>query len=71
MPWLDEYLHGHDTDQFIKSELKEKETQKMFLDVMLTWVRDALLVKSGVTDERIIHQDRKKDLELFSNQTSF
>ena len=69
--WLDEYLFGKNIDAFIKAELTDKETQKMFLDVLLGWVRDAMLLKCRVDEIRLMHADRAEEVEDFANQFDF
>ena len=44
---------------------------KEFLDVLLSWVRDAALIYSGVADDHLIHLDRRDELEQFARRFHF
>jgi len=68
--WIDQFILGPEADQFIKNEFKSKETTRAFLEVLLSWIADALLVKSGVDDERLTHLDRIDDLRHFHHRFS-
>ena len=63
--FLDEFLFKSDSEAFIKEMGADKDKCGVFLKVLLSWVRDAMLCKAGVADNRLIHLDRKKDLEDF------
>ncbi|HLF18769.1 MAG TPA: DNA polymerase III subunit delta' [Candidatus Omnitrophota bacterium] len=69
--YLDEFLFRADSEAFIKEMSTDREKCQEFLKVLLSWVRDAILCKSGVADQRLIHLDRKKDLENFQVKFSF
>jgi len=58
-------------DAFVKEVLADKVKTKEFLDVLLSWIRDAFLVKAGLDDGRLIHLDRLKDLKNFAMRLSF
>ena len=68
---IDQYIFSKNSDDFIKLVLADDEKTKLFLKILLAWVRDAILLKSGVDDERISHRDRKKDLAEFVSKNSF
>ncbi|MGE0268019.1 MAG: ATP-binding protein [Candidatus Omnitrophota bacterium] len=69
--WITRFIYGRETDAFIKECLQEKEATKEFLDILLSWTRDAILIQSGVSQEQLIHLDRADDLERFARQYSF
>ena len=58
-------------DLRIKEILDDKEETKEFLDILFSWIRDALLAKVGVEDERLIHLDRIDDLNQFVKKHTF
>lgn len=59
---IDGFVFSANSDALIKEIAAEKADTKEFLMIMISWVRDMILLKSSVMDERIIHQDRIKDL---------
>src|SRR6185295_1190990 len=63
--YLDEFLYHSDSEKFIKDIALDKEKARDFLTVLLSWIRDAILLKSGVEDKRLVHLDRKRDLDDF------
>jgi len=69
--WITQFIYGNQTDTFIKGILEEKETTKEFLDVLLGWIRDAILLQSGVGRDQLIHLDRAEDLNRFARQYRF
>ncbi len=69
---IDRFILNPATDEnFTKKVLVDKQATKDFLDVLLSWVRDAMLIKSGVEDERLIHLDRRAELRDFQRRFSF
>jgi len=55
----------------IKEMLADKVQTKEFLDICSSWIRDALLAKVGVEDQRLIHLDRIDDLSGFVKKFTF
>jgi len=45
--------------------------QKVFLDVILSWIRDAILVKAAVEDQRLVNIDRIGELKDFEAKFTF
>ena len=41
------------------------------LDILLSWIRDCILFKSGVAAEQLVHHKRLRDLENFTQKRSF
>jgi DNA polymerase-3 subunit delta' len=68
---LDEFLLSREPDVFIKKNLSEENEVREFIDLLLSWIRDAILIKSQVEDKRIVHLDRLEDLRKFSKLYSF
>ena len=69
--YLDDFLYNRDTDKFIKNIAADKESAADLLKILMSWVRDAILIKSGVEDKRLIHLDRKNDLDNFQIKFTF
>lgn len=63
-------LKGGDAD-FLKKILSDKRKTKVFLDIVLSWIRDCLLLKAGAPAQRLIHADRIPDLRDFQRRFSF
>lgn len=68
---IDRFILAADSDAYVKKLLSDKEQTKVFLAVLLSWIRDALLVQARVEDARLIHKDRVSDLKLFQKRFSF
>ncbi len=62
---VDSYIFAPDCSIFINDITKDKPKMRVFLDILLSWVHDAFLLKLGVSKERITHIDRLKELENF------
>ena len=58
-------------EKYIKETIADKERIKIFLNILFSWMRDAILVKSGIKDGRLIHLDRFDELSLFAREYSF
>lgn len=50
---------------------KYKDNQIEFLDMMLTWIRDIMLIKSIEKGDGLIHQDKKEELVKQKEYISF
>lgn len=68
---LDAFIRGDEEEAFIKGLLSDKEKTKEFLNILLSWVRDALLMKLNAADRQLIHIDRLHDLRQFQKGYSF
>ncbi len=68
---VDGFILTRPDDDMVKKMLSNKEETKRLLDILLSWIRDALLVKTGVEDDRLIHLDRKDDLRRFVRNYTF
>jgi len=68
---IDVFVLRRPDDSFVKEIVADKAQTKEFLDILLSWIRDALLVKADVEDGRLIHSDRIGDLKRFQERYTF
>ena len=68
---IDGFIYRQPSDDYIKETIADKERTKVFLNILFSWIRDAILVKSGIKDGRLIHLDRIEALSLFAQGYSF
>jgi DNA polymerase-3 subunit delta' len=68
---IDGFLFRRPAAEEIKAVVDDKEQAKVFLNILFSWIRDVLLLKSGVDDRRLIHRDRREALERFALKYSF
>jgi len=68
---IDRFILNRPDDSFIKEISSDKEQAKAFLDILLSWIRDAFLMKTGVEDGRLIHLDRMDDVSRFQVKYTF
>ena len=68
---IDEFILNRPQEARIKSLLAKKDETKSFLNILLSWMRDALLAKAGVGGDRLIHMDRIDDLNIFVKNYTF
>ncbi|MBF0522692.1 MAG: hypothetical protein HQL24_06510 [Candidatus Omnitrophica bacterium] len=69
---INSFVYAQGDEKFLEGVLEDKTQTKEFLDILLSWIRDALLLKSAMNDEeQLIHLDRSADLKIFSNRYSF
>lgn len=68
---IDRFIVRGADEAYVKKILGEKEKTKEFLDVFLSWIRDAMLVKAKVEDGRLAHIDRLNELKSFQEEYSF
>lgn len=66
----DEIL-GREREALIKAVASDKAKTREFLDVLLSWVRDCLLIQAGVKDARLVHAGRIRELQNFQQRFSF
>jgi len=69
--FIDLFILNRPGDSQIKELLADKEQTREFLDILLSWIRDALMVKIDVENERLIHLDRVDDLNCFKHRYTF
>lgn len=68
---INSFILIESNDYFVKNILADKAKIRELLDVLLSWVRDAMLIKSGVSVDSLIHLDRLEDLRRFARQFPF
>jgi DNA polymerase-3 subunit delta' len=68
---IDAFILNRPPEVLIKETLCDKERAKELSDILFSWMRDALLVKAGVDDQRLIHLDRIADLKRFQQKFTF
>ncbi len=68
---IDRYILGREREALIKTIGADKVKTREFLDVLLSWVRDCLLIQTGIKDARLIHAGRIKELQNFQRRFSF
>ncbi|VAW12788.1 DNA polymerase III delta prime subunit [hydrothermal vent metagenome] len=68
---IDKFIsQGINTDQ-MKKMLEDKKKTKDFLNIIFSWLHDALLLKTGMGLDNIVHQDRLADLTSFQERYSY
>lgn len=67
---IDRFILGREREALIKTIAADKAKTKEFLDVLLSWIRDCLLFKTGVRD-RLVHADRIAQIQNFERRFSF
>jgi hypothetical protein len=68
---VDDIILKRPDDDDMKELLSDKSLTKEFLNILSSWMRDAILVISNVHDGRLIHADRREDLRAFAGRFSF
>ena len=68
---IDGFLLKGWNDEAIKKIIADKEKVKELLDVLLSWMRDCMLIKHDVEQNCLINVDRKADLKGFADRFSF
>ncbi|MCA9407487.1 MAG: DNA polymerase III subunit delta' [Candidatus Omnitrophica bacterium] len=68
---IDDFIYARDVDAFIKEITADNVQMKEFLSVLYSWVRDAVLLKSGTEENYLINRDRIQDLKAFQKSVSF
>lgn len=68
---IDRYILGREREALIKTIGADKTKTREFLDVLLSWVRDCLLIQAGVEDARLVHAGRIRELQNFQRRFSF
>ncbi len=68
---IDRFLLSGNREAMTKNILADKQKVREFLDILLIWVRDCLLIKMGVAESRLAHSDRLDDLKNFQRRFTF
>ncbi len=67
---IDNVILRRNNESYLKTLLADKDRLREALDVLLTWFRDVLLIKSGAGEEWCMHADRLADLRRSSARYS-
>ena len=68
---IDEMVMKKDSEEFLRKVLSDKEETQTVLRVLLSFFRDLVLFKSGVSEEHFANRDRVRDLKLLVSKFSF
>ncbi|HBO97835.1 MAG TPA: hypothetical protein DE315_05305 [Candidatus Omnitrophica bacterium] len=68
---IDRYILGREREALIKTIGADKVKTREFLDILLSWIRDCMLVRTGVKDARLVHAGRIRELQNFQRRFSF
>ena len=68
---IDRYILGREREALIKTIGADKVKTREFLEVLLSWIRDCLLIQTGVEDARLVHAGRIRELQNFQRRFSF
>jgi len=68
---INNFILSQADEKYTKKVLSEKDLMKLFLSVLLSWVRDGLLLKAGAGKINIINIDRLDELNQFQEKYSF
>ena len=62
---IDLFILSRSSDDFIKQVTADKESVRELLAVLLSWMHDSLLLKTGAEEKYLVHVDRMADLQKF------
>ncbi len=68
--YIDEFILSFDYDKALKVILSDKIKTRELLNVLHSWVRDAMLLRSSVEDSRLVNIDRIAELKRFIGNAS-
>jgi DNA polymerase-3 subunit delta' len=68
---IDRFILNRPGELQIKELLEDEERIRELLDILLSWIRDALIAKAGGEHQRFIHLDRVDDLKRFMQRYTF
>ena len=68
---IDRYTLGREREALIKTIGADKARTREFLDILLSWIRDCMLIQTGVKDARLVHAGRIRELQDFQRRFSF
>ena len=69
--YINDFILRRDSENFIKKITSQKTQMNEFLTVLYSWVRDAIILKTGIRREQLIHVDRSEDVSQFSQKYTF
>ncbi len=68
---INRFIFERDSESYLQNLALDKEKTKEAFDILLTWFRDLMLIKSGVEEIKLINLDRAKDLKKMSALYAF
>lgn len=68
---IDNFVLSGNSEPYFKALIADKEKTKEALDIIYSWFRDLILLKSGIDEIKLIHTDRAKDLKKLEGKYSF
>lgn len=68
---IDNIILQPNSDAFLKTLLADKDKTKEMLDVLLSWFRDVILVKTGNAESRLVHADRVREIQQAAARYTF
>jgi hypothetical protein len=68
---IDGFVFAHYVEPLLKKIVADKDQTRILLEILMSWVRDAVLLKAGVEDSRLIYRDRLHELRRFAAPFSF
>ncbi len=70
---IDTFILSYNSDTLIDNVCKDKQKAKEFFDILLSWIRDCLLIKTGVGEDgdNFVNLDRIHDIKRFQERFSF
>lgn len=68
---IERFIFTRETEAFLKGTLSDKQETRDFLGVLLSWIRDAMMLKMHVPESMLIHADCVKELKQFTAHHSF
>jgi len=69
--YIDNLVFDRENENYIKQLLLDKEQTKEALDVLFSWFRDLLLMKTEVEEQKLMNLDRAADLKQMIQKYSF
>lgn len=68
---IDQFILSAESENFLKEISGNFSQTKLLLDILLSWMRDCLLLNVKVEDRRMTHYDRLKELKNFQERFTF
>ena len=68
---IDNIFYLRQSEAFLKKVSADRLETKQTLDVILSWMRDALMLKAGADGNQLIHADRLEDIREFQKNRSW
>ncbi len=68
---IDEMILKKDSEEFLRKVLSDKEETQTVLRVLLSFFRDLVLVKSGISEDHFANRDRMRELRTLVSKFTF